>query len=66
MIESDEQFLKAGYSFLQAVELVSREMNPPISREFSGSTESLGATVEEALRIASRFTMMIWSWYCFR
>lgn len=43
--------LKAGYSFLQAMEMVSREMNPPISQEFAQVVRevSLGATVEEAL-----------------
>lgn len=43
--------LKAGYSFLQAMEMVAREMNPPISGEFAQVVRevSLGATVEEAL-----------------
>ncbi len=49
--------LKAGYSFLQAMELVAREMNPPISQEFSQVVRevSLGTTVEDALgNLASR------------
>ncbi|HHY46599.1 MAG TPA: secretion system protein [Firmicutes bacterium] len=43
--------LRAGYSFLQAMDVVSREMSAPISEEFSRTLKdmSLGATTEEAL-----------------
>lgn len=43
--------LRTGYSFLQAVEMVSREMAPPISVEFARLLKemSLGVTTEEAL-----------------
>lgn len=44
--------LKAGYSFLQSLELVSREMPPPISQEFARVVKeiSLGADVEATLQ----------------
>ncbi|MGI6037021.1 MAG: type II secretion system F family protein [Limnochordia bacterium] len=43
--------LRAGYSFLQAMEITSREMQPPISREFSRALKemNLGMPTEEAL-----------------
>ncbi|MBP2650414.1 MAG: tight adherence protein [Firmicutes bacterium] len=43
--------LRTGYSFLQSVEMVAREMPPPISEEFSRALKemSLGVTTEEAL-----------------
>ncbi|MGE5507744.1 MAG: type II secretion system F family protein [Chitinophagales bacterium] len=43
--------LKAGYSFLQAVEMVSKEMPPPISVEFGRLIRevSLGVSTETAL-----------------
>jgi tight adherence protein B len=43
--------LRTGYSFLQAIEMVSREMAPPISVEFARLLKemSLGVTTEEAL-----------------
>jgi len=43
--------LRAGYSFLQAMDMVSREMSPPISDEFSAAMKemSLGAPTEGAL-----------------
>lgn len=43
--------LKAGYSFLQAVEMVSKEMTPPISDEFAQLQKeiNLGYTTEQAL-----------------
>jgi tight adherence protein B len=43
--------LRAGYSFLQAMDMVSREMSPPISTEFAASMKemSLGAPIEAAL-----------------
>ncbi len=43
--------LRAGYSFLQAMDMVSREMSPPISDEFSAAMKemSLGAPTEAAL-----------------
>jgi tight adherence protein B len=53
--------LKAGYGFMQAVEMVAKEMNPPIQSEFARVMQevNLGATTEEALlrlteRIASK------------
>ncbi|MGM0501119.1 MAG: type II secretion system F family protein [Bacillota bacterium] len=44
--------LKAGYSFFQALEMVTREMNPPISEEFTRVLKkmNLGASPQEALR----------------
>ena len=43
--------MRAGFSFLQAMELVSKEMEPPISEEFRHVMRdiSLGASVERAL-----------------
>lgn len=43
--------LKAGYSFFQAIDLVSKEMPEPISREFGRVMKemNLGAETEEAL-----------------
>lgn len=43
--------LRAGYSFLQAMDMVSREMSRPISDEFSAAMKemSLGAPTETAL-----------------
>ncbi|MEW6423890.1 MAG: type II secretion system F family protein [Bacillota bacterium] len=43
--------LRAGFSFLQAIEVVQREMPPPVSREFGRTFRelSLGTPVEEAL-----------------
>lgn len=43
--------LRTGYSFLQAIELVSREMLPPISAEFARMLKemNLGVTTEEAM-----------------
>ncbi|NMB38726.1 MAG: secretion system protein [Firmicutes bacterium] len=44
--------LKAGYSFLQAMELVSQEADPPIAAEFALVIKemNLGATTEVALQ----------------
>ncbi|MGB4140283.1 MAG: type II secretion system F family protein [Limnochordia bacterium] len=43
--------LKAGYSFFQAIELVSRESKPPLASEFAlvNKEMNLGATTELAL-----------------
>lgn len=43
--------LRAGYSFLQAMDMVAREMSPPISEEFTSSMKemSLGSPTETAL-----------------
>ena len=43
--------MRAGFSFLQAMELISKEMEPPISDEFKHVMRdiSLGASVERAL-----------------
>ncbi len=43
--------LRTGYSFLQSVELVSREMRPPLSTEFARMLKemSLGVTTEDAM-----------------
>lgn len=43
--------LRAGYSFMQAMDVVSREMLPPLSEEFLRTLKEiqLGASVEEAL-----------------
>lgn len=43
--------LRAGYSFQQAVEVVSKEMEPPISEEFARVTQdvSMGINLDDAL-----------------
>lgn len=43
--------LRAGFSFLQAMEMISKEMEPPISEEFQHVMRDigLGATMERAL-----------------
>jgi tight adherence protein B len=43
--------LRSGYSMLQAIETVSKEMSPPISTEFARVVKEvgLGLTIEEAL-----------------
>ena len=43
--------LRAGFSFLQAMEMISKEMEPPISEEFKHVMRDigLGATLERAL-----------------
>ncbi len=43
--------LKAGYGFLQAIDMVAKEMAPPIQSEFARAIQeiNLGITVEEAL-----------------
>ena len=43
--------LRAGFSFLQAMEMISKEMEPPISEEFKHVMRDigLGSTVERAL-----------------
>ena len=43
--------LKAGYGFLQAIEMVAKEMSPPIKTEFARTIQeiNLGITTEEAL-----------------
>lgn len=43
--------LKAGFSFLQSIEMVSREAQPPISDEFSRITQEIavGVPVQQAL-----------------
>lgn len=43
--------LKAGYSFLQAMDVVAREMPPPISEEFARALKeaNLGVPIEDAL-----------------
>ena len=48
--------LRAGYSFMQAVELVSREMPKPIGKEFARTFReiNLGTTTEEALHNLGR------------
>lgn len=48
--------LKAGYSFLQSMEMVSREMPPPISKEFARAVKeiSLGADMEATLQAMSQ------------
>ena len=44
--------LKAGYSFFQALEMVTKEMEPPISEEFTLVLKkmNLGASPQESLR----------------
>ncbi|MBR4172991.1 MAG: type II secretion system F family protein, partial [Clostridia bacterium] len=59
--------MRAGFSFLQAMELVSREMEPPISEEFGRVMREMnvGARMEKALedmdaRVASPdFSLMV-------
>ena len=43
--------LRSGYSFMQAIEMVSREMHPPISEEFYRVLReiNLGVTTDEAM-----------------
>ena len=43
--------LRTGYSFMQAMDMVAREMKPPISSEFSRTVKemNLGTTTEIAL-----------------
>ena len=43
--------LRAGFSFLQAMELISKEMEPPISEEFAQTIREmkLGTRMEDAL-----------------
>ncbi len=43
--------LRAGYSFMQAMDLISREMEPPISEEFAQAMQevSAGMPIEDAL-----------------
>lgn len=47
--------LRAGYSFLQAMDMVAREMSPPISEEFTSTMKemSLGSPTETALAALS-------------
>jgi tight adherence protein B len=59
--------LRAGYSFLQGVEAVVREMDPPIREEFNRLLQDLriGVTMDEALMTLARrvgseeFDMMV-------
>lgn len=48
--------LRTGYSFLQSFDLVAREMQPPISVEFSRTMKemNLGMTTEDALENMAR------------
>ncbi|MFZ5352197.1 MAG: type II secretion system F family protein [Bacillota bacterium] len=48
--------LKAGYSFLQAVDVASRELPPPISHEFAQLLKeiNLGVSTEKALESLSK------------
>ncbi|MDR3592051.1 MAG: type II secretion system F family protein [Negativicutes bacterium] len=48
--------LRTGYSFLQAIEMVAREMTPPISQEFARMLKeiNLGITTEDALNNMAR------------
>ncbi|HCB93182.1 MAG TPA: secretion system protein F, partial [Selenomonas sp.] len=48
--------LRAGYSFPQSVEVVSREMEPPISDEFAQVSRevSMGVPLESALEAMGR------------
>ena len=43
--------LKAGYGFMQAMDMVAKEMSPPIQTEFARTMQeiNLGTTTEEAL-----------------
>ena len=43
--------LRTGYSFMQAMDMVAKEMKPPISGEFARTVKeiSLGTTTEDAL-----------------
>jgi tight adherence protein B len=47
--------LRAGYSFLQAMDMVAKEMSPPISEEFTSAMKemSLGSPTESALAALS-------------
>jgi tight adherence protein B len=52
MLTMTSNSLKAGYSFLQALELISREMPAPMSEEFQRLIKEtqLGVTTEDALQ----------------
>jgi len=52
--------LKAGYSFIQSMEMVAREIPPPLGQEFAQTLHemSLGATVDDALQEMSRRAAM--------
>ena len=48
--------LRAGYSFQQTIEVISKEMEPPIGEEFSHMNHEIfmGVPLEEALRTANK------------
>ena len=48
--------LRAGYSFQQTIEVISKEMEPPISQEFSQMNHEIvmGVPLEEALENANK------------
>ena len=48
--------LRAGYSFQQTIEVISKEMEPPIGEEFSRMNQDIvmGVPLEEALEVANR------------
>ena len=48
--------LRAGYSFQQTIEVIAKEMEPPIGEEFSKMNHdvSMGVPLEEALDVANK------------
>ncbi len=57
--------LRAGYSFMQSVDTIVKEMRPPMSDEFKKvlSEARLGQPVEQALeKMAARFESMTFKW----
>jgi tight adherence protein B len=48
--------LRAGYSFQQTIEVIAKEMEPPISEEFSHINNEIfmGVPLEEALRTSNK------------
>ncbi len=48
--------LRAGYSFQQTIEVISKEMEPPIGEEFSKMNHDIimGVPLEEALEVANK------------